>query len=210
MEAIDIRDNFPVLNGGDGVILSKRGDICVGWEVQLPPAFRCNESGYDSLVGTLAGAIALLSDYTIVHKQDIFMRKRYHAEKSSGFLEKAYEEHFYGREYLDHRCLLWLSFSSKKNVRSGSGGLLGLTGPGLPSAAAIGRCLTAAEQFGAMLGGNRLLSLRRLTEEDVFTFDKVSLTRGQVFRIYFYEKGGARNYVLTLGMNDVNKAKRLN
>ena len=175
MEAIDIRDNFPVLNGGDGVILSKRGDICVGWEVQLPPAFRCNESGYDSLVGTLAGAIALLPDYTIVHKQDIFMRKRYHAEKSFGFLEKAYEEHFDGREYLDHRCLLWLSFSSKKNVRSGSSGLLGLTGPGLPSAAAIGRCLTAAEQFGAMLGGNSLLSMRRLTEEDIFGADKPGL-----------------------------------
>ena len=175
MEAIDIRDNFPVLNGGDGVILSKRGDICVGWEVQLPPAFRCNEAGYDSLVGTLAGAIALLPDYTIVHKQDIFMRKRYHAEKSSGFLEKAYEEHFDGREYLDHRCLLWLSFSSKKNVRSGSSGLLGLAGAGLPSAAAIGRYLTAAEQFGAMLGGNSLLSMRRLTEEDIFGADKPGL-----------------------------------
>ena len=43
----------------------------------------------------------------------------------------------------------------------------------------------------------------------VFTFDKVALTRGQVFRIYFYERGGARNFVLTLGMNDINKAKRL-
>ena len=175
MEAIDIRDNFPVMNGRDGVILSKRGDICVGWEVQLPPAFRCNEAGYDSLVGTLTGAIALLPDYTIVHKQDIFMRKQYQSEKVSGFLEKAYEEHFDGREYLNHRCLLWLSFSSKKNVRSGSSGLLGLTGPGLPSAAAIGRCLTAAEQFGAMLGGNSLLSLRRLTEEDVFGADKPGL-----------------------------------
>ena len=182
MEAIDIRDNFPVINGGDGVILSKRGDICVGWEVQLPPAFRCNESGYDSLVGTLAGAIALLPDYTIVHKQDIFMRKRYHADPSAslrvtkgGFLEKAYEEHFDGREYLDHRCLLWLSFSSKKNVRSGSSGLLGLAGAGLPNAAEIGRCLTAAEQFGAMLGGNSLLSLRRQTEEDIFGADKPGL-----------------------------------
>ena len=48
------------------------------------------------------------------------------------------------------------------------------------------------------------------TGKMVFTFDKVSLTRGQVFRIYFYERGGARNFVLTLGMNDVNKAKQLN
>ena len=44
----------------------------------------------------------------------------------------------------------------------------------------------------------------------VFTFDKISLTRGQVFRIYFYEKGGARNLVLTLSQNDINGAKRLN
>lgn len=43
----------------------------------------------------------------------------------------------------------------------------------------------------------------------VFTFDKISLLKGQVYRVYFYEKGGARNLVMTLNMNDVNKAKRL-
>ena len=168
MEQIDIRDNFPVMNGGDGIILSKRGDICMGWEVLLPPAFRCNEEKYDSLIASLGGAIALLPDYTIIHKQDVFMRKRYSSERVSGFLEKAYEEHFDGREYLDHRCFLWLSFSSKKNVRGGSSGLLGLAVAGLPSASQIGRMVTAAEQFGAMLSGNSLLSLRRLTEEDIF------------------------------------------
>ena len=168
MEQIDIRDNFPVMNGGDGIILSKRGDICMGWEVLLPPAFRCNEEKYDSLIASLGGAIALLPDYTIIHKQDVFMRKRYSSERVSGFLEKAYEEHFDGREYLDHRCCLWLSFSSKKNVRGGSSGLLGLAAAGLPSASQIGRMVTAAEQFGAMLSGNSLLSLRRLTEEDIF------------------------------------------
>ncbi len=43
----------------------------------------------------------------------------------------------------------------------------------------------------------------------VFTFDKIALTKGQVFRMYFYETGGARNLTLTLNINDVNKAKRL-
>ena len=168
MEQIDIRDNFPVMNGGDGVILSKRGDICLGWELTLPPAFRCNEAAYDSLVTTMASAIQLLPDYTIVHKQDVFMRKAYRAEKVAGFLERAYEEHFDGREYLDHKCRLWLSFSSRKNIRGGSSGLLGLTGAGLPSAAEISCCLTAADQFAAMLGGNGLWTLRRLTERDIF------------------------------------------
>ena len=168
MEQIDIRDNFPVMNGGDGVILSKRGDICVGWELILPPAFRCNEAAYDSLVASMAAAIQLLPDYTIVHKQDVFMRKRYAAEHVSSFLEQAYEEHFDGREYLDHKCRLWLCFSSKKNVRNGSSGLLGLSGAGLPSGAEISRCLVAAEQFAAMLGGNGLWELRRLTESEIF------------------------------------------
>ena len=43
----------------------------------------------------------------------------------------------------------------------------------------------------------------------VFTFDKLALTRGQVLRVYFYEKGGARNLVITVGMKDVNGARRM-
>ena len=43
----------------------------------------------------------------------------------------------------------------------------------------------------------------------VFTLDKMSLTRGQVFRVYFYENGGNRNFTMTLGMKDVNEARRM-
>ena len=168
MESVDIRSNFPVMNGGDGIILSKRGDICVGWEVLLPSAFRCNEQAYDTLVSSMASAIGLLPDYTIVHKQDIYMRKRYVSEPVRGFLEEAYERHFDGREYLDHRCLLWLSFSSRKNVRGGSSGILGMPASALPKGEEIVRDLAAAEQFASILTGNPLLRLRRLTEEDIF------------------------------------------
>ncbi len=175
MEAVDIRSNFPVMNGGDGIILSKRGDICVGWEVQLPPAFRCNEEKYDSLIASLAGAVTLLPDYTIVHKQDIYMRKCYASEPVRGFLEEAYERHFDGREYLDHRCLLWLSFSSRKNVRGASSGLLGMPSASLPKSAEIARNLAAAEQFASVLSGNPLLQLRRLTEDDIFGSDDAGI-----------------------------------
>lgn len=37
----------------------------------------------------------------------------------------------------------------------------------------------------------------------VFTFDKISLVKGQVFRMYFYEKGGARNLVVTVDGRDM-------
>ena len=43
----------------------------------------------------------------------------------------------------------------------------------------------------------------------VFTFDKIALVKGQVFRVYLYEKGGVRNLEMTVNMNDINKAERL-
>lgn len=43
----------------------------------------------------------------------------------------------------------------------------------------------------------------------IFTFDKVTLTKGQVLRVYFYERGGARNFCITLSPNDINRARRL-
>ena len=149
-------------------MLSKRGDITVGWELELPPAFRCNEEKYDSLVATLRSAVTLLPDWSVVHKQDVFMRKRYASEPAKNFFSQSYERHFDGREYLDHRCRLFVTFSTKKNVHGASSGLMGLSETGLPKADAIGRCLGAADQFEAIVRSNDLLRLRRLTEADIF------------------------------------------
>ena len=164
-----MRGCFPVMNGGDGVILSKRGDVCYGWEVELPPAFRCNEERYDAIVQALFSAVTLLPDYTVVHKQDVYMKKKYVAEKSDGLLQEAYERHFDGREYLDHRCRLFLIFSSKKNVRGASSGLLGISAGGsMPKAEALARYAAMAEQFATVVQGCGLLEMRRLTEDDIF------------------------------------------
>lgn len=46
-------------------------------------------------------------------------------------------------------------------------------------------------------------------ERMVFAFDKITLTRGQVLRVYLYEDGGARNYVVEIGRKDVEGARRL-
>ena len=168
MEKIDIRDCFPAINGGDGVILSRNGDICIGWEISLPPAFRCNEEKYDSIVRSFSSAIALLPDYSIVHKQDIFMKKQYRAADARTFLEAAYENHFDGREYLDHISRLFLVFSSSKNIKGGSSGLLGISSRLKTKPEEINRCMLAADQFETIVQSNPLLEMRRLGETDIF------------------------------------------
>lgn len=168
MEKIDIRDCFPVMNGGDGVILSKRGDICVGWEMSFPPAFRCNEERYDSIIRTLDSAIVLLPDYCIVHKQDIYMKKKYSSERVKGFLNEAYERYFDGREFLDHKCRLFVTFSNRNNVKGGTSDIAGAGGVRVPDTGSIMKAFAALEQFESVLTGNALIGMRRLTEADIF------------------------------------------
>lgn len=166
MEEIGIKDVYPLFPVVDGVIESRRGDICFGWELQLPPAFRCNPDAYDAMVKTVASAIALLPDYTIVHKQDIYMYKTYTAEPvPHEFLQEAYERHFDGRRYLDHTCRLFLTFANKGNIGKGSG-LAGLSIANVPSAADLTRAYSTAEQFESMVASGSQLGLRRLTDED--------------------------------------------
>ena len=169
MEKIDARGCFPVMNGGDGVILSKRGDVCYGWEVVLPPTFRCNEEKYDVIIQALYSAITLLPDYTIVHKQDVYMKKKYVSEASNGLLQEAYERHFDGREFLDHICRIFVTFSSRRNVRGTSSGLLGLSSGGmLPKEEMLARYAAITEQFATVVEGCGLLEMRRLPEDDIF------------------------------------------
>ena len=46
------------------------------------------------------------------------------------------------------------------------------------------------------------------TAKIAYSFDKITLTRDQVLRIYLYENGGQRNLVLTLSSADMNRARR--
>ena len=41
----------------------------------------------------------------------------------------------------------------------------------------------------------------------VYSFDKMSLYKNQVMRVYFYEEGGQRNLTLTISSKDINNAR---
>ena len=43
----------------------------------------------------------------------------------------------------------------------------------------------------------------------VYSFDKMTLSKDQVLRVYFYENGGQRNLVMSISPNDINKARSL-
>ena len=163
---------FPLMGMTDGVLISKRGEITVGWELELPTAYSITESEYDEMITSMSSAIKLLPAWTMVHRQDIYSGEEYKALDKQGFLAGAYERHFSGRKYLSHRSYLFLTMSVKTSAMKSvaSCGLLGARLQAKKSPVESIELLNSkASEFIAVLCGNGRISARRLTDEDLAT-----------------------------------------
>ncbi|MBO4370766.1 MAG: TraG family conjugative transposon ATPase [Paludibacteraceae bacterium] len=122
MKAGAIEDCLPLLCWDNGCMISKFGDITVGYELSLPEVFSLGTEDYEQLHGTWVRALRTLPDETVVHKQDVFVRRLVGNEGGAprSFLQQASDTHFDGRSFLDHRCWLFLTKSSKKTLQVNS------------------------------------------------------------------------------------------
>ena len=65
---------MPILSIQDGVVVSKRGELTVGWEVTLPPLCALTEDGYEDLLEAFSSAVRTLGPGYIIHRQDIYLK----------------------------------------------------------------------------------------------------------------------------------------
>lgn len=177
-KARSIDELFPLMGMKDGVLISKRGEITIGWELDLPRAYSIAESEYDEMITSMSSAIKLLPAWTMVHRQDIYSEEEYQSSHKNGFLADAYERRFNGRKYLSHRSYLYLTMSVKTSAMKSvaSCGLLGthLLAKKSP-VESIEMLESKASEFIAVLCGNGKISARRLTDEDYATDDNHGL-----------------------------------
>ena len=167
-KAKGIEDIFPLMSICDGFIISKRGDITLGWEVSLPELFSLTENEHDDLISSFASAVGLLDPWMMVHRQDIFLHQEYERSDAEGFLSESFERHFDGRTHLVHRQFLFLTITCKESVCKGvsSSGLFGIktpSGEALKSSAS--RLQSKAEEFASVLGGKGYIRLERLSDQ---------------------------------------------
>ena len=65
----------------------------------------------------------MLPNYSILHKQDIFITEKYEPDirrDELSFLSRSFERHFNERPYLDHTCYLFLTKTTKERSRQQS------------------------------------------------------------------------------------------
>ena len=110
---------FPLLAVEHDCILSKNAEVPVAYRVVLPELFTLTGAEYEALHGAWLKALRVLPDYTIVHKQDYFTEEHYRPDLASdeSFLGRAFERHFNERPFLRHSCYLFVTKTSKEQMR---------------------------------------------------------------------------------------------
>ena len=76
-KATTLESKFPLLAVEQGRIISKDADVTVAYEVTLPEIFTVTSLEYEAVHAAWCKAIKVLPDYSIVHKQDWFVREDY-------------------------------------------------------------------------------------------------------------------------------------
>ena len=125
---IQLEQCVPVAFVADGAIVARDGAVTIGWELFPPEEYTITQEQYDTMTTLMASAFRGLPEWTMVHKQDIYRKRRYHSEPGGHFLDDCFSAHFEGREYLEHRQYLWFTSSTTASRLTSKGGSTSSTG----------------------------------------------------------------------------------
>jgi len=120
MSKINLSYSPPIADIQDNTIFAGNGNVVLAFEVVLPEIYSLSDNDYEELHGIWFQSLKSLPTGTVVHKQDIYLKKNYSAEElpSSTFLEKATHSYFKDREYLEHRSYLFFIHTKNKSLNN--------------------------------------------------------------------------------------------
>ena len=170
IKARDFWKSVPLQYVSDGFIVSKTGDITIGWEITLPGIFSCDARSLLEIPESLYKAISFLPPWMMVHRQDVYYRRGYHPQRSSSFLGHSFEKHYQGRGYLVHRQYIYLTITSKQSAlrpHSSSGLFLMHFLSGKVARERAVQLLSVGNDFISTFTSSGMVSARRLTDDDL-------------------------------------------
>lgn len=115
-----------------------------------------------------------MPNYSILHKQDIFITEKYEPDirrDELSFLSRSFERHFNERPYLHHTCYLFLTKTTKERSRQQSNWNTLCRGFLVPKEIrdkeTVERFMEAVGQFESIVNDSGLVRLERLTTEEI-------------------------------------------
>ncbi|MCX2584831.1 TraG family conjugative transposon ATPase [Pedobacter sp. MR22-3] len=103
--------------GGLSVLYGESGDFSVILSIENPVLiYSADPAGYQAFHLLLLNVIKILSEGYIIQKQDVFFKRTYQAKVQSEPLQQKYDEHFSGREYIEHSSYLVITRQVKRRA----------------------------------------------------------------------------------------------
>ena len=129
---------------------------------------------YEAMHSSWIKAVKVLPEHSVVCKQDWFVKETYRPKTDDGeqsFLTRSYELHFNERPYLNHKCYLFLTKTTRERSRRKSDFNTLCRGFLLPKEItdkdAAARFLEAVEQFERIMNDSGHIRLRRLETDEI-------------------------------------------
>ena len=174
LKAETLERKFPLLSVENGCIVSKDADLTVAFEVELPELYTVTADEYESMHASWIKAAKVLPEHSIICKQDWFVKETYRPAdngKERSFLSRCYDRHFNERPYLNHKCYLYLTKTTRERSRRQSDFNTLCRGFLLPREitdkdTAV-RFLEAVEQFERIMNDSGHVRLRRLETDEI-------------------------------------------
>lgn len=174
LKAETLERKFPLLAVENGCVVSKDADLTVVFEVELPELYTVTAEEYEAIHSSWIKAIKVLPNYSVVCKQDWFTKESYSPgfkTEEQSFLSKSYERHFNERPYLNHKCYLYLTKTTRERSRQRSDFNTLCRGFLLPKEITdkdmAARFMEAVEQFERIMNDSGLVSLRRMETDEI-------------------------------------------
>ena len=174
LKAETLERRFPLLSVENGCIVSKDADLTVAFEVELPELYTVTADEYEAMHSSWIKAVKVLPEQSVVCKQDWFVKETYRPKTDDGeqsFLTRSYELHFNERPYLNHKCYLFLTKTTRERSRRKSDFNTLCRGFLLPKEItdkdAAARFLEAVEQFERIMNDSGHIRLRRLETDEI-------------------------------------------
>ncbi|WP_026809916.1 TraG family conjugative transposon ATPase [Arenibacter latericius] len=120
MKKINLSAYRPIIDIQDNIIFANNGNVLLCYEGLLPEIHSLSEKDYEDIHGEWFQALKSLPTGCVIHKQDIYLKKLYSSNKlpKSTFLEKVTHDYFKGREYIEHRCLLFFTLTKNRALNN--------------------------------------------------------------------------------------------
>jgi len=174
LKAVTLESRFPLLSVEHDCIISKNADITVAFRVELPELFTVTSPEYEAIHSAWVKAVKVLPDYSIVHRQDWFIKENYQPQmqqEGMSFLSRSFERHFNERPFLNHTSYLFLTKTTKEQSRRQSNFSSLCRGFIVPKEiqdkeTAV-KFLESVSQFERIVNDSGFVHLKRLSTEEI-------------------------------------------